>query len=425
MRSIKTVALVAATLLLVPQLAAAADLDTEVQDMKNRLEQMETQLKAQDQELAAAKEDRTATSALSSFLEKTDISGFVAGGWDYNKATGADEGNNTFAVQQYWIEMNKAPTEESRAGFNIALQGGEFCTVGGCSASVAGVPGNNAGNSDMVRLYSANVSYMAPIGSGLTVTAGIMPTLLGYEVENQNGNFFITRSILWAFQPVTSTGVTVGYNLTDQLSLTIGALNSPISDNRFDDVSSKAITSQIAFNAEKFSLSAGLNWGKLTGSNQGAGLCDNTTLAAVGAAQVPPIGLACDSQGIFDLIATVNPIDKLMLGVNYDYHFSKWNGDTDGLTANGISVFGTFDIIDSTSVGVRYDWFGADTGDQLGGDRVFQTWEITATVAHKITDGLTGKVEYRHDNLETPGGAVPGLLAGSGNTVFVQMMYEF
>ena len=52
MRSIKTVALVAATLLLVPQLAVAADLDTEVQDMKQRLEQMETQLKAQEDKLA-------------------------------------------------------------------------------------------------------------------------------------------------------------------------------------------------------------------------------------------------------------------------------------------------------------------------------------------------------------------------------------
>ena len=53
------------------------------------------------------------------------------------------------------------------------------------------------GNTNAVHLYTANVSYMAPLGSGLTITAGIMPTLIGYEVENQNGNFFITRSMLW------------------------------------------------------------------------------------------------------------------------------------------------------------------------------------------------------------------------------------
>ncbi len=413
MRSIKTVALVAATLLLVPQLAAAADLDTEVQDMKQRLEQMESQLKAQDQELAAAKEDRTATSALSSFLEKTDISGFVAGGWNWAKDDNTGLDSNTFAVQQYWIEMNKAPTEESRAGFNIALQGGEFCKVGGCQVPTAA----NYGNSNTVHLYTANLSYLAPIGSGLTVTAGIMPTLIGYEVENQNGNFFITRSILWDNQPVTSTGVTVGYNITDQLSLTVGALNSPINDARFDDTNAKSLTSLLAFSAEKFYLSAGLNWGKITGSGNGAAICN------------PALGVTCDSQGIFDLIATVNPMDKLMIGVNYDYHFSKWANDQDGATANAISVFGTFDIIDSTAIGVRYDWLGADGPDQFNnGDRVLEQWEITATVSHKITDGLTGKVEYRHDDTDTVNpviAALNGATVGSTNSVWVQMMYEF
>ncbi len=411
MRSIKTVALVAATLLLVPQLAAAADLDTEVQDMKNRLEQMETQLKAQDQELAAAKEDRTATSALSSFLEKTDISGFVAGGWNMVKATGggADE-QNTFAVQQYWIEMNKAPTEESRAGFNIALQGGQFCTVGGCTASPSYAGWDTAaGDVDMVRLYSASVSYLAPIGSGLTIKAGIMPTLLGYEVENQNGNFFITRSVLWDNQPVTSTGVTVGYDITDQLSLTVGAINSPINDDRFDDASSKALTSLLSFSAEKFYLSAGINWGKI-GNNpaaDGAALCSAATQA-------------CESQGLFDLIATVNPIDKLMIGVNYNYHFTTLAGDADGASANGISAFATFDVIDSTSVGFRFDYLGVD--DPTGNTTLLDQKAYTATVAHTITDGLTGKVEYRYDDIADNVLALP---YQSANSVWVQMMYEF
>ena len=380
MRSIKTVALVAATLLLVPQLAAAADLDTEVQEMKNRLEQMETQLKAQDQELAAAKEDRSATSALSSFLEKTDISGFVAGGWNWAKAdTAGAEGANTFAIQQYWIEMNKAPTEESRAGFDIALQGGQFCTVGGCGVA--------PGNANDVHLYTANVSYLAPIGSGLTVTAGIMPTLIGYEVENQNGNFFITRSLVWDLQPVTSTGATVSYGITDALSLTVGAINEPIGDVRFDSVSAKSITSLLSYSAEKFYLSAGLNWGKLGGGGSDA------------------------TQGIFDLIATVNPTDSLMIGANYDYHFgddAAGNSDP-AAKANAISVFTTFQVLEKTAVGARFDY--------VKFDQIPEYWDITATVAQTITDGLTGKVEYRYD--KDSGSDV------DANTIYVQMMYEF
>jgi hypothetical protein len=379
MRSIKTVALVAATLLLVPQLAVAADLDTEVQDMKQRLEQMETQLKAQDKELAAAQEDRSATSALSSFLESTDISGFVAGGWNWTKESDGGPEDNTFAVQQYWIEMNKAPTEESRAGFDIALQGGSFCTVGGCGAA--------PGNANDVHLYTANVSYLAPIGSGLTVTAGIMPTLIGYEVENQNGNFFITRSLVWDLQPVTSTGATVSYGITDALSLTVGAINEPIGDVRFDSVSAKSITSLLSYSAEKFYLSAGLNWGKLGGGGSDA------------------------TQGIFDLIATVNPTDSLMIGANYDYHFgddAAGNSDP-AAKANAISVFTTFQVLEKTAVGARFDY--------VKFDQIPEYWDITATVAQTITDGLTGKVEYRYD--KDSGTDV------DSNTIYVQMMYEF
>ena len=380
MRSIKTVALVAATLLLVPQLAVAADLDTEVQDMKQRLEQMETQLQAQDKELAAAQEDRSATSALSSFLESTDISGFVAGGWNWTKVDGGSD-DNTFAVQQYWIEMNKAPTEESRAGFDIALQGGQFCTVGGCGVA--------PGNANDVHLYTANVSYLAPIGSGLTVTAGIMPTLIGYEVENQNGNFFVTRSSLWNLQPVTSTGVTLGYNITDQLSLTIGALNAPIADVRFSDIEGKTLTSLLAYSAEKFYLSAGVNWGKdeFTGGE----------------------------TGIFDLIATVNPMDGLMIGANYDYHFGEDAGGNSLDSINAISIFSTFQIIDSTALGVRFDYIDSERAADV------DVWDITATVSHKITDGLTGKVEYRYDDIEDQAGTK----LANANIIYVQMMYEF
>jgi opacity protein-like surface antigen len=393
MRSIKTVALVAATLLLVPQLAAAADLDTEVQDMKQRLEQMETQLQAQDQELAAAKEDRSVTSALSSFLEKTDISGFVAGGWNWQRAALDPDGldisadNNTFSVQQYWIEMNKAPTEESRAGFNIALQGGEFCTVGGCEPRLFGL--GFASNAQAVHLYSANVSYLAPIGSGLTVTAGIMPTLIGYEVENQNGNFFVTRSSLWNLQPVTSTGVTLGYNITDQLSITIGAINAPIADIRFSDIEGKTLTSLLAFSAEKFYLSAGLNWGK-----------DEFTDG---------------DTGIFDLIATVTPIDGLLIGANYDYHFGEDAAGNSLDSINAISVFSTFQIIDSTAVGARFDYIDSERALDV------DVWDITATVSHQITDGLTGKVEYRYDSVEDQ----DGNKLASANIIYVQMMYEF
>ena len=137
MRSIlRTAVVVAASLLLVPQFVAAADLSSEIQDMKQRLEAMESQLQTQSVDLTDARamvaaqqvqieqtetlvnDEREATSALSSFLESTDISGFVAAGWNYTDPNTDADNDETdgFQLDQAWITINKAATAESRAG---------------------------------------------------------------------------------------------------------------------------------------------------------------------------------------------------------------------------------------------------------------------------------------------------------------------
>ena len=62
-----------------------------------------------------------------------------------------------------------------------------------------------------------------------------------------------------------------------------------------------------------------------------------------------------------------------------------------------------------TAVGARFDY--------VKFDQIPEYWDITATVAQTITDGLTGKVEYRYD--KDSGSDV------DANTIYVQMMYEF
>ncbi|MFP6640962.1 MAG: outer membrane beta-barrel protein [Myxococcota bacterium] len=409
MRSIKTVALVAATLLLIPQIAAAADLDTQVQDMKQRLEQMEDQLQAQNQELAAAQEDRSVTSALSSFFEKTDVSGFVAAGWNWGKGEIELSDNNsvelfddnTFQLDQAWVEMTKTPTEESRAGFNLAFEMGEFAT--------------QAGDSDTPGIYAASVSYLAPLGDGLTITAGIMPTALGAEVENQNGNWQISRGLVWDLQPVTNTGITARYSITDQLSVMVGALNAPITGERTDSNDAKGLTSQISFAAEKFSVAAGVNWGSQADNLGGCG-SDNY----IG-------GFNCQSEGILDVVLTVTPMEKLSFWVNYDFYWAEAAGNVaaDKLDINGIAVAGRFGITDNTGFSARYEYVEIGGTNKDGSDLFtdnINEWEITMTVDHQITDGLLGKVEYRHERLGTRHNDYP---EESANSIYVQMMYEF
>ena len=51
------------------------------------------------------------------------------------------------------------------------------------------------------------------------------------------------------------------------------------------------------------------------------------------------------------MIATVNPIDKLLIGANYNYHFlERVSNDADGrFCERNVRVLVPFEIIDSTS----------------------------------------------------------------------------
>ncbi len=60
--------------------------------------------------------------------------------------------------------MDKDVSAESRAGFHADIAFGE-------TARIQGMAGGHGGNDD-VTVYSAYVSYLAPIGNGVRIDAG-------------------------------------------------------------------------------------------------------------------------------------------------------------------------------------------------------------------------------------------------------------
>ncbi len=168
MRSIcKIVVIAAMGLFLIPQLAAATDIEAQLELMQERMSQMEDRLQATSDQLASSsaqveeqqqmiqaanlEDERRAKSGLSAFLEKTDINSWVATSYNYN-FKGADDNptmgtggqnaggsglhmpgypnSNTFQLDQFWLEIDKQATEESRAGFHVDLAAGTAIPAG-------------------------------------------------------------------------------------------------------------------------------------------------------------------------------------------------------------------------------------------------------------------------------------------------------
>lgn len=479
MRSIRNnVAIAAAGLLLVPHVAAAADLEAEISDMKQRMEAMEDQLRAQNDDLAAAQatvekqneviekaglEEREEVSALSAFIEQVDFGSFVAVSYNYN-FTGTSDGNNggapgfngayatpgtqgtafnngsaaplgalwypqhantnTFQLDQAWISIDKAPTEESRAGMHIDLTAGNGLTQTPAGASV--------------DVYSAYVSYLAPIASGIQLDAGIMPTIIGWEVEQANGNWNITRGITWGLQPVTSTGFLTSMEVVEGFTFMIGMLNDPIARVPVDNNKAKALTTKLVYEAEKFGGSVGLNYGRVNfGTN----------------------GNVNQSKGMLDVILWVDPLENLSAYVNYDYHFeeNRWAADPLGLfgaksdlTIHAVAVGARLGILDNMGVAARYEFVsgedetpvgqgglnGATVANLLQYDGKAVAHSITGTVDFGLTDGLTLKTEVRYDTTNprifnnkdgNPGTGAPFDVTGKESQIvaLAQLIYEF
>ena len=249
-----TVVTAVASMVLVASMASADQVQEQFRLMEQRMAEMEDRLEATSDDLRTARatvdeqqslltdaglvdaSDQGLRSAVGSFFESVDVSGVAAASYNHRliksddpnqQSNGAVTGGNvlfknpnanTFQVDQIWLTLDKAPTEESRGGFHV-----EFAT--GASSFNQGPDNRATGSVGTPYLYSGYVSYLAPVGNGLQVDLGRLGTVLGAEVVQTNGNFNITQGAVFGLQPVTYSGVSFATSLTDEISVTAGVVN--------------------------------------------------------------------------------------------------------------------------------------------------------------------------------------------------------
>jgi len=131
-----------------------------------------------------------------------------------------------FHVNEWDLNMagayvKKKASELSRWGAELLVQGGKDEEVFGFSATAP----NLAGADWMGHLGLANVSYLAPIGTGLTVQAGIFGSLIGYDSLYAKDNFNYTRPWGADFTPYLMTGVNASYGVTERATVTAFVVN--------------------------------------------------------------------------------------------------------------------------------------------------------------------------------------------------------
>ena len=132
----------------------------------------------------------------------------------------------TFHVNEVDLNMaalylKKLATESSRWGTELTLQAGKDSEVFGFSATAPDLPGSRW----LRHLGPTDVSYLAPVGKGLTVQGGIFSSFIGYDSLYAKDNFTYTRPWGADFTPYLMLGVNASYPFTNKVTGTLFVVN--------------------------------------------------------------------------------------------------------------------------------------------------------------------------------------------------------
>jgi len=120
---------------------------------------------------------------------------------------------NEWDVNLGAVSVRKRASDRSRAGMELTVQGGRDTNLFGFSPSAPNVSAANW----LLHFGPSNVSYLAPIGSGLTIQAGIVPSIIGYDSLYAKDNFNYTRPWGADYTPYLMLGVAVSHSLRPRL----------------------------------------------------------------------------------------------------------------------------------------------------------------------------------------------------------------
>ncbi|MFK7894698.1 MAG: outer membrane beta-barrel protein [Myxococcota bacterium] len=321
--------------------------------------------------------------SLSRFLSDTDFSGWVAGSYNYNIARNGNAGqagqnsyllfpnSNSIQFDQAWFSIDRNPTSESRTGFHIDIFAGQH-------AQILDIP---TGGSEF-GIYSAYISYLAPIFNGVRFDVGRLAAATGYETIEAFGNTHITRGLTFQFQPITNTGLRISADLSHGFSAILGVVN----DAYARSLSGATNNPDIDLNAFK-TLTAGLGWSG-----------DSVSIAATGyfgrEAILEPNANTPAHSGLVDLLILLTPNERLSLFLNSNAFIHPDRTDVGRFVS--ASVGGRFALLRDLGIALRGEWARTE-GPNFALDDDVDVWSLTATGDYSITPDLLGKLEFRYD----------------------------
>lgn len=303
-------------------------------------------------------------------LPSTELGGLVDVYYDYysTKPSGDapfrnfDTKHNQFALSMAQVWLAKAPTADSRIGFKFKLNFGHAATNYIHFAEPDKTPYQN--------IQEAYISYLAPMGKGLQIDAGVFVTPAGAEVIEAKDNMNYSRGLLFALAiPYYHSGVRFSYAPTDKVSFMAGITNG---------------------------------WSNIGENNSGKTILGSVTLKPTGKVTIvenyifgpEQAGNTDDWRHLSDTIVSIAATPKVTFTANYDYGKESVGNNT-SVKWHGLAAYLKLQATPTVAFSPRFEWYNDVDGFTTG--TVQKLKEFTGTLELKAADNLLWRIELRRD----------------------------
>lgn len=349
-------------------------------------------------------------------LADRDNNSPLAGSSAQNTGRVFDNQYDAFNLNAVKLTIQKdKDTSKFPAGFRVDTILGEDAAVltrSKAGTGATGAAGVNAGDSSLY-LEQAYVNLGIPIGNGIDVKIGKMVSLMGYEVIESPANWQFSRSDAFRLEPLTQTGVSLGYQFNDTVTLTAAVING------VDSITGAVATSgglnyntslggvaRLDVNGPKTSFgdfnafAAGL----YSNDNTGATASNDQNISAwnIGGNWDKPFGVKQMTWGTEYLqrldqvtAGTINSsIGASVLSVYGKWDWNKW------LTSSGRFSYSRYDNANQLIAGVATSQTLSPLTSPVGNTSLpahTDVYSFTLTQAFNVWKDTLVRLEWRHD----------------------------
>lgn len=322
--------------------------------------------------------------------------GLTVGGWinagvtyNANDPAGKFNGPVTFGDRSSELQMNQLYLYVQRAvntgggGWDV---GGRFDFLYGTDAVFTQAYGSPRGHWDLaliqgteeerfydIALPQAYLEIYAPFGKGVSAKIGHFYTIIGNEVVTAPDNFFYSHAYTMQYgEPFTHTGVLLSTPLTDNFTLTGGAVTGSVTGG-WDGAWDKGLGN--------WAFLGGVNW---TSDDKGTSVALTATSGEVSEQDK-------NNWSIYSLVIKHDILEGLHYTFQHDHGWAnKISGGQDA-EWYGINQYLTYDIQDDLAIGIRGEWFRDDDGFRVASPGRTLTAFPGANNYFAVTAGLNWK----------------------------------